>query len=153
MLEKLPSLVIIAQNTKTKKELLSLTNIILEQNYLQLNNNFYIQHDGLALGAPKSAILAEIFAQYLEHIIIHKILTKHQIIYHYRYCGVQPESRNIVSQSGRSLLDNGLLNTFPSQCIQRSLFPDNGWADVFPGTTITGAICYATVLDGAPHQD
>jgi hypothetical protein len=50
-----------------KYELLNLTNTILEQNYIQFNNHFYKQHDGLAMGAPTSAILAEIFIQFLEH--------------------------------------------------------------------------------------
>jgi hypothetical protein len=42
-------------------------NTILEQNYLQLNNQFYKQYKGLAMGAPTSAILADTFLQYLEH--------------------------------------------------------------------------------------
>jgi hypothetical protein len=55
-------------------ELLNLTNTILEQNYIQLNNHFYKQNDGLAMGVPTSAILAEIFLQFLKHTAIYKIL-------------------------------------------------------------------------------
>jgi hypothetical protein len=36
------------------------------------------------MGAPTSAILAETFIQYLEHIIIYQILKKHLIIDCYR---------------------------------------------------------------------
>jgi hypothetical protein len=59
-----------------KEELLNLTNTILEQNCIQFNNHFYKQHDGLAMGAPTSAILTEIFIQFLEHTVIYKILKK-----------------------------------------------------------------------------
>jgi hypothetical protein len=37
------------------------------------------------MGAPTSAILAEIFIQYLEHNNIIQILQKHQILDYYRY--------------------------------------------------------------------
>jgi hypothetical protein len=37
------------------------------------------------MGAPTSAILAEVFLQYLEHTQIVDILKKHQIIDYYRY--------------------------------------------------------------------
>jgi hypothetical protein len=39
------------------------TNTTLEQNYIQFNNHFYKQHDRLAMGAPTSAVLAEICIQ------------------------------------------------------------------------------------------
>jgi hypothetical protein len=68
-----------------KHELLNLINIILEQNYIQFNNHFYKQHDGLAVGAPTLAIFAEIFIQFLEHTVIYEILEKHIIIDYYRY--------------------------------------------------------------------
>jgi hypothetical protein len=66
-------------------ELLNLLNFILEQNYFQFKNKFYKQNDGLAMGAPTSAILADTVIQYLEHKIISQILKKHQIIDYYRY--------------------------------------------------------------------
>jgi hypothetical protein len=68
-----------------KKVLLSLINIILEQNCIQFNNHFYRQHNGLAMVAPTSAIFAETFIQFLEHTVIYKILEKHQIIDYYRH--------------------------------------------------------------------
>jgi hypothetical protein len=37
------------------------------------------------MGAPTSAILAEVFLQYLEHTQIADILKKHQIIDYHRY--------------------------------------------------------------------
>jgi hypothetical protein len=53
-----------------------LTNIILEQNYIQFNDHFYKQYDGLVMGAPILALLAEIFIHFLEHTLIYKILEK-----------------------------------------------------------------------------
>jgi hypothetical protein len=72
-------------NKKIREELESILNLILEQNYLQHNNQFYKLNEGLSMGALTSAILAEIFIQYLEHIMIYKTLQKHQIIDYYRY--------------------------------------------------------------------
>jgi hypothetical protein len=37
------------------------------------------------MGAPTSAILAEVFLQYLEHRVIAEILNKHQITGYHRY--------------------------------------------------------------------
>jgi hypothetical protein len=67
-----------------KEELLHILNMILEQNYFQFNNQFFKQCEGLAMGAPMSATLAETFIQYLDHTIIYQILNGHQIIDHYR---------------------------------------------------------------------
>jgi hypothetical protein len=63
-----------------KEELLCILDMILEQNYLQFDNQFFKQNEGLTMGAPASAILAETFIQHLEHTIIYKILNKHQIV-------------------------------------------------------------------------
>jgi hypothetical protein len=68
-----------------KNELLSLTNCILELNYIQFNKQFYQQTNGLAMGAPTSAIFAEIYLQHIEHTIIYKILQNHNIIDYHRY--------------------------------------------------------------------
>jgi hypothetical protein len=71
--------------TIEKQELEILLTATLEHNYMQFNDQFYNQNEGLAMGAPTSAILAETFIQYLEHIKIVKILDKYQLIDYYRY--------------------------------------------------------------------
>jgi hypothetical protein len=53
--------------TDEKQELVILLNIIFEHNYMQFNDQFYKHDEGLAMGAPTSAILAEIFIPHLEH--------------------------------------------------------------------------------------
>jgi hypothetical protein len=35
-----------------KEEILNILNVVLEQNYIQVNEQYYIQNEGLALGAP-----------------------------------------------------------------------------------------------------
>jgi hypothetical protein len=66
-------------------EIMRLVQTILNQNYFQHNNHTFKQQDGLAMGAPTSAILSENFIQYLEHNNILKTLQKHKIIDYYRY--------------------------------------------------------------------
>ena len=80
---------IIAKNQnishETKIEINNLLKLILEQNYFEHNGKWFKQNEGLAMGAPTSAILAEIFIQYLEHTTIIDILNKYQIIDYFRY--------------------------------------------------------------------
>jgi hypothetical protein len=68
-----------------KEEILNLLNVILEQNYIQINEQYYLQNEGLAMGAPTSTLLSEVYRQHLQHISIADILNKHKIIDYYRY--------------------------------------------------------------------
>jgi hypothetical protein len=68
-----------------KREIITLVQVILNQNYLKHNNYQYTQNEGLAMGAPTSAILAETFIQYLEQNNIINILQKHHIMDYCRY--------------------------------------------------------------------
>jgi hypothetical protein len=72
-------------DTNTIQNLLSITSTILEQNYFTFNNTCYSQTSGLAMGAPSSAILSEIYLQYLEHTTIIDILTQSNILSYHRY--------------------------------------------------------------------
>jgi hypothetical protein len=72
-------------STEKTKEITKLVRTILNHNYVQHNNELYTQNEGLAMGAPTSAILAEIFVQHLEHNTIIHTLQKHHIIDYYRY--------------------------------------------------------------------
>jgi hypothetical protein len=58
------------------KEIMDILEIILEQNYFEFNKQFYKQTEGLAMGAPTSAILAEIYIQYIEHKQLYPVLLK-----------------------------------------------------------------------------
>jgi hypothetical protein len=59
--------------------------MVLEQNYFQFDQEYYKQTDELAMGAPTSAVLAEIYIQHMEHTQKYHILRKQQIIAYYRY--------------------------------------------------------------------
>jgi hypothetical protein len=70
---------------KISDEIINITNTILSHNYFQFSNTCYRQEEGLAMGAPSSAILAEIYLQYIESINIYDILQKHNVIGYFRY--------------------------------------------------------------------
>jgi hypothetical protein len=50
----------------------------MEQNYFQFDQKYYKQIEGLAMGDPTSAILAEIFTQHMEHKYIYPILKQNK---------------------------------------------------------------------------
>jgi hypothetical protein len=62
-----------------------MTKLIIKQNYFEENSIFYQQSVGLAMGAPSSALLSEIYLQHLEHNQILDLLAKHKIISYHRY--------------------------------------------------------------------
>jgi hypothetical protein len=55
-------------------EFIKITHTILEQNYFEFHNQYYVQTIGLAMGASTSAILSEIYLHHLEHTRITNIL-------------------------------------------------------------------------------
>jgi hypothetical protein len=57
----------------------------MEQNYFQFYQKYYKQTEGLAMGAPTSEVLAEIFIQHMEHKHLYLILKTQEIIAYYRY--------------------------------------------------------------------
>ena len=68
-----------------KQEILSLTRLIIMQNYFRFQNRTYIQKSGLAMGAPSSSILSEIYLQFMENTKIFEILKNFKIEGYYRY--------------------------------------------------------------------
>jgi hypothetical protein len=80
---------IITRNNVTTKgectEILNLLEPIIDHNYIQHNDQYYKQTEGLAMGALTSAILAKVYIQYLEYTEIANILKKHQIADYHRY--------------------------------------------------------------------
>jgi hypothetical protein len=67
------------------EDILKLTATITNQNYFQFMNKNYVQNEGLAMGAPISAILSEIYLEFLENNVIYNILKTHKIIVYFRY--------------------------------------------------------------------
>jgi hypothetical protein len=66
-------------------DIIKLTNTIMNQNYFQFTKENYVQTEGLAMGAPTSAILSEIYLQSIENNIIYNILKTHKIKGYFRY--------------------------------------------------------------------
>jgi len=64
----------------TRHSLITWYDTITKQNYLTNKGNIIIQKDGLAMGAPSSSILSEIFLQYTVASHIASIAKKHMII-------------------------------------------------------------------------
>jgi hypothetical protein len=69
----------------TTNELIKNTHTFLEQNYFSFRNKNYSQTTGLAMGAPSSAALSEIYLQRLEHTKIVDIITQQNIIGYFKY--------------------------------------------------------------------
>jgi hypothetical protein len=77
---------VISKNSR--KEIVHTLQVVMEQNYFQIDQQYYKQTDGLAMGAPTSAILAETDLQHMEYEQIYKIyqiLIRQQITGYFRY--------------------------------------------------------------------
>ena len=70
---------------ETTNALTKIVCTVLEQNYFTFQGINFSQPIGLAMGAPSSAVLSEIYLQHLEHSKIADILTKHNVIGYFRY--------------------------------------------------------------------
>jgi len=49
---------------RLKRDIINLSETIIDQNYLQFEDLTYKQNEGLALGAPTSSILSEFYLQH-----------------------------------------------------------------------------------------
>jgi ectoine hydroxylase-related dioxygenase (phytanoyl-CoA dioxygenase family) len=54
-------------NLNIRNDIIYISKIVMEQNYFQFDRHYYKQREELAMGAPTSTILAEIFIQHTEH--------------------------------------------------------------------------------------
>ena len=53
--------------TDTKKQIIQLLKVIIEQNYFQYNNQYFKPEKGIAMGSPISGTLAEIYLQLIKN--------------------------------------------------------------------------------------
>jgi hypothetical protein len=56
---------------------------VTRQNYFANHRDMVIQYDGLAMGAPSSGLIAEIFLQHIEYLHVEHLTHRHRII---NYC-------------------------------------------------------------------
>jgi len=57
----------------------------MNQNYFEFRNTFYVQNKGLAMGAPTSSALSEIYLQFIELTRIYTALLQNNILGYFRY--------------------------------------------------------------------
>jgi hypothetical protein len=67
------------------RHILTLVQVVLGQHYFRHENELFQQIEGLAMGAPTSSLLSEVFLQSLEHNTIYDILVEHKIVAYFRY--------------------------------------------------------------------
>jgi hypothetical protein len=67
------------------KQILTVLEFILQQNYYSFQNNIYQPKKGVSMGSPISGIVAEIFLQYLENTHTKQIQEAKGIVFYTRY--------------------------------------------------------------------
>jgi hypothetical protein len=67
------------------REIMTILEMILNQNYFQYNDKFYKPKSAIAMGSPISGIMAEIFLHHLEQRKVILLLEYKNIIYYNRY--------------------------------------------------------------------
>ena len=72
-------------NMDENKQIITILETIMEQNYFQYNDNFYKPHKGVAMGSPLSGTLAELYLQSIENRYIKQWLDSKEIHYYKRY--------------------------------------------------------------------
>ena len=77
---------------QTQQEILKWYDVITRQHYFAhnkdiifQNKDIIFQYDGLAMGAPSSGLIAEIFLQHIEHTYLAHLTHKHRITNYCRY--------------------------------------------------------------------
>jgi hypothetical protein len=67
-----------------KHDIIKLSKIIIDQNYFQFMDETYLQHEGLAMGAPTFSILSEFYLQHLENFKIYNLLINYNVMGYFR---------------------------------------------------------------------
>jgi len=70
---------------RIKKVILDICDVIMQQNYYFFSEKYYIHKYGLAMGAPTSSIVSELYIQHVEHTLFSPILRKCRILGYFRY--------------------------------------------------------------------
>ena len=91
-------------------EIMAITKTVLTQNYYGFKGKTYLQPKGLAMGAPSSSILSEMYLQHLENTKALSILTKPGIEGYFRYVDdiLLVYNRNLIDIGGVLASFNGL---------------------------------------------
>jgi hypothetical protein len=77
--------ILLMNDENIANDIQNMLKIILQQIYFQVDNQYYKQNIGFAMGAPTSAITAEAYLQSIQHNQIYNLLIKYKIIGYFRY--------------------------------------------------------------------
>jgi len=72
-------------DSEAKSEILNWYEVITKKNYFMNNENIILQEDGLAMGAPSSSIISELFLQYFEQTKLPHITQRLKLVNYFRY--------------------------------------------------------------------
>ena len=67
-------------DAQVTKQIITLLEVILQQNYCSVENILYQPEKGVSTGSPVSNTIAEIFLQYIEDIYLKQLLDTKNII-------------------------------------------------------------------------
>jgi len=67
------------------KDFLTITRLIVTQNYFWFKCNTYVQKKGLAMGAPTYSIFSDIYLQCMENSLIYDVLRETRVEGYIRY--------------------------------------------------------------------
>jgi hypothetical protein len=70
---------------KLRHEITKVSKVIIQQNYFQFLDSFFIQEIGLAMGSLTSSIFSVLFLQHSENTAIFDILVHNNIMWYFRY--------------------------------------------------------------------
>jgi hypothetical protein len=79
------SMLLKENSTQITKQIMTLLEATLQQNYFAFQNNIYQPGKGVSMGSPIPGTIAEIFLQHIENTHINHILDTKNIIYYMRY--------------------------------------------------------------------
>ena len=70
---------------RTTQDIMTIAQTLVGQNYFLFWDTIYVQNEGLAMGAPTSTILSEVYLQQMENTTIYELLIKHKVESYFRY--------------------------------------------------------------------
>jgi len=79
------SLLLNHNDAQVAKQIITLLEVILQQNYCSFENILYQPEKGASMGSPVSNSIAEIFLQYIEDTYLKQLLDTKNIILYTRY--------------------------------------------------------------------
>jgi hypothetical protein len=92
-----------------RQEILHLTRLIVTRNYFKFQDKTYLQKNGLAIGAPTSSILSEMYVHFMENTKIFDIHRRSRVEGYYRYVDdiliIYDENRTNIEEVQKSFSD------------------------------------------------